>query len=105
MKNCYIAPSRSVAARQLGEEMVIMSAQDSTLFNLNPVATLIWLAADGHTPLETIVQERVCSTFEVELEEALQDAQLFVSELAAHGVLLLGETPITDSSAETAKRP
>ena len=105
MKNCYIARSRSVAARQLGEEMVIMSAQDSTLFNLNPVATLIWLAADGHTPLETIVQERVCSTFEVELEEALRDAQLFVSELAAHGVLLLGETPITDSSAETAKRP
>jgi hypothetical protein len=105
MKNCYIARSRSVAARQLGEEMVIMSAQDSTLFNLNPFATLIWLAADGHTPLETIVQERVCSTFEVELEEALQDAQLFVSELAAHGVLLLGETPITDSSAETAKRP
>jgi Coenzyme PQQ synthesis protein D (PqqD) len=105
MKNCYIARSRSVAARQLGEEMVIMSAQDSTLFNLNPVATLIWLAADGHTPLETIVQERVCSTFEVELEEALQDAQLFVSELTAHGVLLLGETPITDSSAETAKRP
>jgi hypothetical protein len=44
MSNCYIARSRSVAARQLGEEMVIMSAQDSTLFNLNQFATLIWLA-------------------------------------------------------------
>jgi len=105
MKNCYIARSRSVAARQLGEEMVIMSAQDSQLFNLNPVATLIWLAADGHTPLETIVQQRICSTFDVQLEEALQDAQQFVSDLAAHGVLLLGETPIIDSSAETAKLP
>jgi Coenzyme PQQ synthesis protein D (PqqD) len=105
MKNCYIARSRSVAARQLGEEMVIMSSQDSTLFNLNPVATLIWLAADGQTPLAKIVQERVCSAFEVKLEEALRDAEQFVSELAAHGVLLLGETPILDSSTGTVKLP
>lgn len=105
MKDCYIARSRSVAARQLGEEMVIMSAQDSTLFNLNPVASLIWLAADGPTRLETIVQECVCSTFEVELEEALRDAEQFVTELAAHGILLLGESPIHDSSTATVKLP
>lgn len=82
-----------------------MSAADSTLFNLNPVATLIWLAADGQTPLTKIVQERICPEFEVEPEEALRDAEQFVSELAAHGILLLGDTPILDSNAGTAKLP
>ena len=51
MKECYVARSRGLAARQLGEEMVIMSAADSTLFNLNEVGTLIWQGADGKTSL------------------------------------------------------
>lgn len=99
MKDCYIARSRSVAARQLGEEMVIMSAADSTLFNLNPVAALIWQAADGQTPLTKIVEERICSAFDVEPGEALRDAEQFVAELAAHGILLLAESPIVEASA------
>jgi hypothetical protein len=85
-----------VAARQLGEEMVIMSAADSTLFNLNEVATLIWQGADGKTPLATIVEERICSIFEVEAGEALRDAEQFVKELAGHGIWLVAETPIGD---------
>jgi hypothetical protein len=88
-----------VAARQLGEEMVIMSAADSTLFNLNPVAALIWKAADGKTPLTTIVEEVICAEFEVEKEEALRDAEQFVTELAAHGILVLAEAPIAESRA------
>jgi len=99
MKECYVARSRSVAARQLGEEMVIMSAADSTLFNLNPVAALIWQAADGKTPLAKIVEERICSAFDVEHEEALRDAEQFVTDLAAHGILLLAESPIAESGA------
>ena len=99
MKECYIARSRSVAARQLGEEMVIMSAENSTLFNLNPIAAVIWKAADGRTPLTKIVEEHICPVFDVEQGEALQDAEQFVRELAAHGILLLGETPIAETSA------
>jgi hypothetical protein len=99
MKECYVARSRTVAARQLGEDMVIMSAADSTLFNLNPVAALIWQAADGRTPLTKIVEERICSAFDVEAGEALRDAEQFVTELAAHGILLLAESPIVESSA------
>lgn len=103
MKEYYVARSRTVAARQLGEEMVIMSAADSTLFNLNPIATLIWQAADGQTPLARIVEERICPAFDVEPGEALRDAEQFVSDLAAHGILLLTETPILDSNAVTDK--
>ncbi len=53
MKECYVARSRGLAARQLGEEMVIMSAADSTLFNLNEVGD-IDLAGGGR---ENIVGE------------------------------------------------
>jgi hypothetical protein len=93
----YIARSSDVAARQLGDEMIVMSARDSTLFTLNDVGLVIWQAADGRTPLEEIVKEKVCSEFEVTPEEALKDAENFVRELAGHGILLLSDRPIEDS--------
>ena len=105
MKECYIARSRNVAARQLGEEMIIMSAEDSTLFNLNPVAALIWQAADGQTPLAKIVEDRICPEFDVEPGEAFRDAEEFATKLAAHGILLLAGSPILDASAATDHTP
>ncbi len=83
-----------VAARMLGEEMVIMSGKDSTLFTLTPVATAIWNAADGKTTLEQIVEQRVCEEFEVDRATAMQDAESFVSELAQHGILMVSDSPI-----------
>ncbi len=78
----------------LGDEMVIMSGKDSTLFTLNPVATVIWNAADGKTTLEQIVEQRVCDEFEVDRATAMQDAESFVSELAQHGILMVSDSPI-----------
>ncbi len=92
----YVARSKYVAARLLGEEMVIMSGRDSTLFTLSPVATAIWNAADGQSTLEQIVDECVCEEFEVEREAALADARQFVSQLAEHGIVLISEQPISD---------
>ena len=94
MSPLYIARSTEIAARQLGGEMMIMSARDSTLFNLNDVGTVIWEAADGVTPLEEIVERRVCAEFEVEPAEALKDAESFVRELAERGILLVSDQPI-----------
>ncbi len=90
----YVARSRMVAARMLGEEMVIMSARDSTLFTLSPVATAIWNAAGGQSTLEQIVEQRVCEEFEVDRETALADAREFVEELAQHGSIVISEQPI-----------
>ena len=66
----YIAKSTAIAARMLGGEMMIMSAVDSTFFTLNPVASVIWQAADGRTPLSEIVATKVCEEFDVEREAA-----------------------------------
>ncbi len=90
----YVARSKNVAARMLGDEMVIMSAKDSTLFTLNPVATVIWNAADGSRTLEQIVSEHVCGEFEVSPEMALADARELVGDLAKHGIVLISEQPI-----------
>jgi hypothetical protein len=94
MSPLYIAKSSEIAARQLGDEMIIMSARDSTLFSLNDVGLVIWEAADGRTPLEEIVKEKVCREFAVTPEEALKDAESFVRELAGHGILILSDRPL-----------
>jgi hypothetical protein len=94
MSPLYIARSKSVAARMLGGEMMVMSAQDSTLFDLNDTASAIWQAADGITPLNEIVERVVCKEFDVAPEAAFQDAEAFVTELAGHGILLVSEQPI-----------
>lgn len=94
----YVARSTAVAARRLGNEMIIMSAPDSTLFSLNEVGTTIWLAADGHTPLSEIVEQRICTEFDVELETAYTEALEFVAQLAQHGVLIIRDQPITEDA-------
>ena len=93
-KTLYVARSPRIAARKLGEEMLIMSGQDSTLFTLNPTATLLWQAADGTTPLDEIVDRRICPEFEVNREEAIRDAEALAEDLAKHGILLMSDKPI-----------
>ena len=101
----YIARSPAIAARKLGEEMVIMSAADSTLFTLNEVATVIWQAADGSTPLSEIVENKVCGEFEVEPEVAYRDAEGLVKELAGHGILLVSDQPIAGTAPQRQENP
>ena len=90
----YIARSPAVAARSLDGEMIIMSTKDSKLFTLNEVATEIWQAADGRTPLAQIVQEKVCAKFETEPETAYADAEDMCRRLAEHGILTISSQPI-----------
>lgn len=97
-RKLYVARSPQIAARMLGEEMLVMSGQGSTLFTLNPTATILWQAADGCTPLDEIVECRICSEFEVKPEEALRDAESLAEDLARHGILLLSEEPIKSNT-------
>jgi hypothetical protein len=98
-KKCYVARSPKIAARMMGDETMIMLAPESTLFTLNEVGSVIFKAADGATPLDEIVAERVCSEFDVEFEVALRDAENMVKELAFHGVLIVSDEPTTEPRA------
>lgn len=99
MPDKYIARSTAIAARVFGGETFIMSAVDSTLFSLNEVGTAIWLAADGNTPLVKIVREKICAEYDVAPEMAYADALQFAEELAAHGILLVSDQPMTEMPA------
>lgn len=94
MNSLYVARNPRVAARSLDGEMMIMSGRDSTLFTLNKTATILWQAADGATPLEQIVQQKICTEFEIEPSEALRDAETLARDLASHGILQISEEPI-----------
>jgi len=93
-KKIYIARSPRIAARMLGQEMLVMSGQGSTLFTLNPTATILWQAADGATPLDQIVEHRICTEFQVQPEEDLRDAESLAEDLAKHGILQISDQPI-----------
>jgi hypothetical protein len=95
----YLTQSPDTASRTIGDDTLIMSTLDSTIFVLNSVGTTIWNAADGATPLSHIVQERVCSDFEVTDEEAFADAKEFVDQLAEHGILHISDAPTSPKEA------
>ncbi|MGA7220406.1 MAG: PqqD family protein [Candidatus Sulfotelmatobacter sp.] len=97
MAEKYIARSHAIAARMIGGEMMVMSAADSTFFTLNEVASAIWQAADGRTPLSEIVGSKICREFDVAPEPALRGADRFVDELSQHGILLVSDRPLDQS--------
>jgi hypothetical protein len=99
MAEKYIARSAAIAARMLGGEMMVMSAADSTFFTLNEVASTIWQAADGCTPLSEIVAGRVCEEFDVDREQAQRGADRFVEELSQHGILLVSDQPLMETDS------
>jgi hypothetical protein len=103
MAERYIARSSAIAARLLGDEMMVMSTADSTFFTLNEVASVIWQAADGRTPLSEIVVGKICQEFDVDQEQAQRGADRFVDELSQHGILLVSDKPLIDSSASLEK--
>src|SRR5579872_5133939 len=101
----YVARINAIAARALGDETMVMSATNSTLFTLNEVASAIWEAADGITPLDEIIKNKICSQYEIAPETALSDAETLVETLAGHGLLLVSHEPISTGKkafAETA---
>ena len=99
MSEIYIARSTNIAARMLAGEMMVMNSMDSTFFTLNEVATAIWQAADGRTPLREIVSNRICEDFDIEPEQAQADAEQFVADLSQHGILLVSDHPLSEAPA------
>jgi hypothetical protein len=95
MPETYIARSSAIAARLLAGEMMVMNSADSTFFTLNEVATAIWQAADGKTPLREIVRGKVCEQFDVDPGQAEADAAQFVAELSGYGILLVADHPLS----------
>ena len=89
----YILRENNIAARRIGDELMIMSAKDSALFSLNETAAILWEAADGKTSLAEIVARDICPLFEIDAESALCDALEIAEGLAKHGILGVSTKP------------
>jgi len=98
-KKIYLARNPRIAARRLGKETLVMAAQGSTLFTLNPTATILWHAADGVTALDEIVERHICPEYDVKPEEAIRDAEALAEDLSRHGILVISENPIMSSKS------
>ena len=61
MAEKYISKSSAIAARLLGDEMMIMSAVDSTFFTLDEVATVIY-KQPRRTPLHRLLTRFACNS-------------------------------------------
>jgi len=92
----YLSQSPHIAARTLGEDTVIMSTLDSTVYMLNSVGTAIWNAVNGKTPLSHIATA-LCAEFDVTAQEAHGDAKEFVDQLIKHGILAVSESPLAEA--------
>ena len=97
--NRYVARSKAIAARAIGDQTMVMSATNSTLFTLDEVASVIWEAADGVTPLDEIVANKICAQYDITPEAALKDAEALVEGLAEHGILLFSAQPLAHTSS------
>ncbi|MGA3103362.1 MAG: PqqD family protein [Terriglobales bacterium] len=98
MAEKYVAGRRAIAARRLSGKMMVMSAADPTFFTLNEIASAIWQAADGRTSLPEIVAGKIRREFDVDWEHARFGAERFADELSQHGILLVSDQSLVDSS-------
>ena len=89
MSTCVVRGDK-LAARKVGGEMVILSAEDSSMFLLNEVGTAIWEAADGRRSIQAIA-DVLCAEYDVDKATALADVTEFVESLAAAGILSVAD--------------
>ena len=96
MSETFVRRGRKTASRMIGGEMVVLSITDSSLFNLNAIASLLWQAADGRTPLRAIIEQQVVTQFAVDGETAYRDALELVQELSRRGILETADQPTAE---------
>ena len=100
MHDRYPAHNPRAAWRVYDGEAVIVSPDDSTMHSLNAVATVVWEAADGVTPLSRIIA-RLASDTGAPLDAVERDVTAFAVQLASRGLLSLGEGPQPGATMNT----
>lgn len=103
MSDVFFVRGGRLAARKVAGEVVILRADDSSLYVLNGVGTAVWEAADGRTPVAALVRDVICRDFEVDEETALRDVSEFITALTAQGILRTSEHPMTSGDAPAAE--
>lgn len=88
----YPSPNPRVAWRTLGDEVIIVTPDESVLYALNPTGSFIWQQATGQRTVQEIIAA-LLREFETEPEAAAADAAEFLQSLNERGLLRLTDQP------------
>ncbi len=75
-----VTRDENVAWRIIGDEAVLLSAEDSSVHSLDAVGTRIWELCDGEKTVSEII-DQVVEEFEVDRDTAEKDVVEFIEEL------------------------
>src|SRR3989304_9296578 len=82
----YPSPNPRVAWRPLGDEVIIVTPDESVLYALNSTGSFIWQQATGRRTVEEITAA-LCREFETEPEAAAADTKDFLQSLIERGLV------------------
>src|SRR6266478_7940470 len=88
--NVYRRSSAVVSRRISGETLVVpirgKVGDLASIYSFNEAGSVLWAALEQPASLETLAAV-LCQSFEVELDDARQDAHSFVEEMTVAGLL------------------
>lgn len=77
---------------QVGDELVMMSAEHGRYLGLSPIGARIWDLLDTPTTLDQVV-DKLTSDFNVSPQQCRDDTLAFIEELASHGAVAIDPPP------------
>ena len=80
-----------LAWREIDDEIVIVSPDDSVLHELNETGSFVWKQLDGRRPVAEIAAG-LAAEYDVGTEDALRDVETFLGELASRQLLIPADT-------------
>lgn len=83
--------SNTVVSRQISGETLVVPIRGkvgdlASIYSFNESGSVLWAALEQPRSLESLV-DALCQSFEVERDDARRDANTFVSEMKAAGLL------------------
>ena len=85
-----VCKDKKTASRIIVGEAIVLTPMNSKIYNLNETGSRIWAWLDGK-PTVGELAARMQSEFKVSEEQAQADVIAFLEELAARGMVTLGE--------------
>jgi len=82
----YIAQSKDVIWRRIGDDIVIIKEDELFSHILNKTASVIWEMCDGKNSIDDITS-KICERFEVSYDEANADVNKTIKVLTKANVL------------------
>ncbi len=75
-----------VAARAVGDDMVLLDLRSGVYYSLNAVGATVWRGIDRNATVEQIVADTI-SEFEVDAARAREDVTTFLRSLLEAGLI------------------